>query len=128
MAAKNLWGDLSDMQSVRTPVALLIEQSEFLTNTMEGVLVGRVHKLKMIGTEDFIYDFDVVVPNLNDYIYTLLRISHPVELYPVDLSAAKPPTVVTCENEKDLEEAVSAVLSSAQVKAVISSLLAQAET
>ena len=125
MAANNLWGDLSDLESVRTPKGILKEQSEYLTEAMGGFLLGRIIALQTAGSE-FIYDLDVVVPALNRYVYTVLSIRHTVELYPVELSAEKPPINVTCENEKDFVEAVSSVLSSAQVKAVLSSLHAQA--
>jgi hypothetical protein len=124
MSAKNLWGDLSALEIVRTPKDILKEQASFLTKATEGVLVGNVDEMDANG--DFRYDLDVQVPSLNDYTYTLLSITHGIDLYPVRVSARAAGLTETCDDEKDFEAVLRKVLSSKEVKLILSRLLSQA--
>ncbi len=124
MSSKNLWGDLSDLETVRTPKAILQEQADFLTGATEGALVGNVGvPFVVVG---FQYSLDVQVPSLNHYVYTILTISHNVNLYPVRVDANATALSVACEDEEQFEETISQILSSKEVKRVLSRLLSQA--
>ena len=98
--AKNLWGDLSSLATVRTPKTLLEEQANVLTEATAGLLMGRVYDLAPLGRDPrvslsddrakFRYDFDVLVPALNNYRYTILSVYYPLELYPLDAENLQP--------------------------------------
>jgi len=125
MSSKNLWGDLSDLETVRTPQAILHEQAGYLTEATESALVGKV-EVRNIVSSDFCYDLDVLVPALNNYTYTILTISHSVNLYPVRVHAGAKGISSRCENEEEFEETVAQILSSKEVKRILSRLLSQA--
>lgn len=125
MTSNNMWGDLSDLDIVRTPKAILIEQSMHLAEHTDGVLVGDVDE-QLVGSSRFSIDLDILVPSLNNYRYTVLSARHDVELYPVRVHADRPPTSQKCDDEAAFIETVSAILSSAEVKTILSRLLSQA--
>ena len=50
--AKSMWGDLSDLETVRTPKAILVEQAIFLTKATSNVLVGDVKDVRRSATEN----------------------------------------------------------------------------
>jgi hypothetical protein len=79
---KSLWGDLSSLQVINTPKAILLEQADELTRGTNGVLVGEVNSTPQ-KDGGFQHRLDVVVPSLNGYRRTLLTIRHSIELYPV---------------------------------------------
>ncbi len=124
MSPKNLWGDLSDLEIVRTPKDVLKEQADFLTRATEGVLVGNVDEIDVRG--DFRYDFNVTVPSVNNYTLTLLIIQYGLQLYPVRVSVMAPRFTETCDDEKEFEAVLTKVLSSKEVKLILSRLLSQA--
>ena len=124
MSARNLWGDLGALEIVRTPKDILKEQASFLTKATEGVLVGNVDEMDANG--DVRYDVDVQVPSLNDYTYTLLSITHGLDLYPVRVSPRAAALTETCDDETEFEAVLRTVLSSKQVKLILSRLLSQA--
>jgi hypothetical protein len=125
MSSKNLWGDLKELEIIRSPKSILQEQADYLTKATEGVLMGKVDE--DVRRSTFSYDLDVVVPSLNDYAYTLLTILHPLEFYPVQIKAGKPPTDITCPSEEAFERAIGTILSSPEVRKVLSRLVSQAQ-
>jgi len=92
---------------------------------MKGTLVGGVSNLRDVVASTFHYELYIQVPALNNYLLTILRIDHDIELYPVRLTASRPTTDVYCANESEFEKAVESVLSSREVKAMLSRLRSQ---
>ena len=124
MPGKNLWGDLSALETVRTPKELLTEQASTLTEATEGVLRGKVDRQ---GTGPrFAYDLDVYVPVLNNYTYTILTITHELGLYPVRVTSSAPQRSEKCDNEEQFLEVLESILSSKDVKFILSRLMSQA--
>ena len=82
MSVKNLWGDLSELEIVRTPKAILNEQASLLTKATKGILVGDV-EIQYQDHGQFEYNLNVCVPTLNGYTYTILSINHKFEFYPI---------------------------------------------
>ncbi len=123
---KSLWGNLSKLERVRSPKSLLDEQASVLTDATDGVLVGKVENSNFETTNAFRYDLDVVVPTLNHYTYTLLSIQYPLDLYPVQINSRTPIRQVDCQNEEELERGIASILSSAEVRKILSRLISQA--
>ncbi len=122
--AKSLWGDLSSLAvDRRTPKRVLNEQAQVLTKVTKGVLVGSVSE-SAVGPL-FGYDLNVVVPALNNYTLTIVRVVHPLEVYPVHVIAARARVDKTCKNEAELEAVIGNILSSNQVRADLSRLKSQ---
>jgi hypothetical protein len=124
METKSLWGNLSELETIRTPKEILEEQALALTSGTNGLLVGHVDARQNQPT--FAYDLDVMVPLLNNYVYTILSINHRITLYPVTVTSATSllPSV-QCENEEQYTAAIERILSSKETKYILSRLLSQ---
>lgn len=86
--------------------------------------MGNVDDREIPGS--FGYDFDVRVPLLNNYTYTILRIDYDIDLYPVRVRAERPPTDTSCDDEEEFVNAIAAILSSEEIKSVVAKLVSQA--
>lgn len=123
MSSKSFWVDLKNVELVRTPRTILREQAKYLTEGTDSLLIGCVDDLTIGST--FRYSLDVRVPSLNNYETTILSVNHSLDLYPVHLTAMRPHTDVSCANQEELERAIESVLSSTEVKVMISRLISQ---
>lgn len=127
MSSKNLWGDLGSLAKIKTPVVFLKEQANQLTQATQGTLRGRVSQF---GQGDQIEaDLEVVAPALGDYSYTILKIRHSLDVYPVKVFDASTHMIEReadlCYDEKSFLESLESILSSDGVRKVISTLLSQ---
>jgi len=124
MSSKSLWADLSQLQIVRAPRTVLMEQAQYLAEATKGTLVGVVEEVPTF-TKMFRYTLSVKVPGLNNYQINILWITHEVELYPVHLSAERTNTEVSCRDEAEFERVVGLVLSSSEITTLLSRLMSQ---
>lgn len=124
MTKKSLWGEIPKGSNILTPKAILVEQAEILTEATEGLLVGHV---KQINAPDdyFGYLFQIVVPSLNNYVFVVARVFHPVSLYPLDLLNVPIAHQSYCKNEGEFEANLEIILNSDYTRNVVSGLLAQ---
>jgi hypothetical protein len=125
MSNENFWGDLSELEIVRTPKNILMEQANFLTNATDGLLIGQVND-ERTGFPVFRYSLDVRVPGLSNYIFTVLSIAHYLELYPVEVYLTfKRETMTECETQDEFESLLKEILASKDVRLILSRLLSQ---
>ena len=125
MSNENFWGDLSELEIVRTPKNILMEQANFLTNATGGLLIGQVDD-ERTSVPHFRYSLEVRVPGLNNYIFTILAIDHSLELYPVEVYLTfKRETLTMCSNQNEFESLLKENLASKDVKLILSRLLSQ---
>ncbi len=124
MSVNSLWGDLSDLERVVTPREILSEQANLLTQATKGVLVGQVSNNNI--SDGFSYDLEVRVPCLNNYSYTILTVQHKIDLYPVSIVTNGGGRYTHCASEEQFISALTNILSSKEVKLVLSRLLSQA--
>lgn len=123
----NLWGDLSSFESKRTPVTILREQAGYLTQSTNGILRGVVDHVTDRLSSDFIFDLDVVAPILNDYRYTILRIKHDINLFPLIVFDYGNDARYECPDENFYLEALKKILTSAETRKIVGSLIAQSK-
>jgi hypothetical protein len=116
MATDDLWGELPDVEKIKTPFVILKEQAELLTEKTNGLLVGEVTQ------DDFLYLFNIIVPTLNNYSYNLLRVSSDIDIYPLLLSGEA--ASVECSDEDQFKEELGKILKSGETKKIIGKLLA----
>ena len=108
---------------MRTPYDILREQASKLAQITNGLLEGRVWQ--SAHGETFVGGLDIVVPVLDNYVYSLLEIRHPLDFYPltfVDLSTTGG-TSTECRAEEEYLDCLRGVLSSKRVQRAIASLL-----
>jgi hypothetical protein len=121
MAAQpDLWGDIQ-VSDVRTPVAILREQAALLGAKTQQVIEAQVET--QIYNKDFEHSFNLVVPALGYYKYSLFAVRHDVDLYPVHLAPGS-----FAKTEDDFVKWLGRRLSSPETRKIIGNLLAQANS
>ena len=131
MGTESLWGNLTvdEIADFETPVSILKSQAAQLSRITKNVVKANIDLISGDPSGQFRYDFDVVVPALDNYVYTLFRISHSMRLYPVRITVthANPSYDLECEDRQAFVQTVESILSSERVHTIVRSLLAQAK-
>ncbi len=124
----DLWPDLSPA-AVRTPASILKTQATALSIKTKGLLGGEVETWTY---KDLIYHrLYIVVPALDNYRYSLLRIHHPPTLFPVSVDE-EPDTGIRdmlpmeLKDEEQLQSWLKVCFNSRETRRVLESLMAQA--
>lgn len=143
---KSLWGDLSDIEEIKTPQEILNEQASFLNSFTESTVLAKLIKARPIqfGKElefsrDDIFKFEFLLtcPKIPNYSYKIFRMEHSVQLYPISLRIEesiieeieplndkyKLYDEVIANDEKEFLSILKDVLSSKTIMKVISSLI-----
>jgi len=135
ISPRNLWPEDIAVNEVVAPVAILKDQASLLGERTKNLVEGRVTQREHHFHEpDFVYDFYLVAPALNNYRYRLFSISHDVQFYPLaieeggvsDLNGRDSQFQVS--NEEEFLEALATMFSSERTKGIISSLIAQSRS
>ena len=127
MTSDNLWGDLPEVEDLRTPASILKEQATRLTEMTAGALRGKTTYLQLAGGK-FNLELRIVAQPLQGYEYTVAKITHPIEQYPLTITADLGGERVwraSCTDEAEFVAALREVLTADKTRAVIASLLAQ---
>jgi hypothetical protein len=119
----DLWGDLPNVDNVKTPHAILVEQGNLLSNKTKGFLVGVVTR-KQEETK-FRNVFQIVAPSLNHYAYSVCVATHEITLYPVNFFSYVKKNWQMLTDEAAFISSLGAELKSPEVQRVIVGLLAQ---
>jgi hypothetical protein len=130
MSSKNLWGDITSGEPVRTPTTILKEQATALTEMTKGTLVGKVALGGDPGS-GFEIALYVITPAINNYRFDVLYVMHGIELYPAYVMPAWDRFLkkerVQCQDENELADALGRILSSEKVTRSIKSLISQSK-
>lgn len=120
MTTEDLWGNLPDVETLRTPLVILKEQAELLQEKTDGLLVGQINQHQK-GTK-FQYSLSIVAPTLNNYTYHLLTVTHDIGFYPLRLinNQNKPQQ---CPDEEEFKEGLRTIFTTQDIQNVISKLL-----
>jgi hypothetical protein len=120
-ASTDLWGEIEATQ-IRTPLAILREQAALLGTKTKNLVEAEVNTSR--SGETFNHSLELVVPALDNYTYSLLKISHGVSIYPVTwFSDGK---YHRFDTEEEFIKWLGAKLSSTDTKRIVANLLAQA--
>jgi hypothetical protein len=125
----DLWPpDFGTANTETPPIVLLREQADLIATRTSGKIVGKVQSGKG-GNQQFIHSLLLVAPLLDNYSFVLVSVSHPIELYPLEVVAreiiAPEPTV--CRTPAEFEAALRKIFASERVRKVISAILAQSD-
>jgi len=121
---KNLWGELPNAENIRTPYTILKEQASMLSEITNGLLIGEV-VINNQTDNSFGMTLRIKAPSLNNYTYSVVQVGQPIQLYPVSIINLLNNVVDRYSSEEEFENALGQILSSQEVKRVISALLAQ---
>ena len=124
MTDENLWGKLPEYKGLVPPSKILYSQAAMLTKLTNSALVGEIRRFTL--TSNIIhYSLRIRVPVLDNYMYELLDMTQPIDLYPASISAFG--TNYTVNNEKELIIILKKIFSLEKTQKIISALLAQIE-
>jgi hypothetical protein len=121
---KNLWGELPNAETIRTPYTILKEQASMLSEITNGLLIGEVVVNNQID-KLFIITLRIKAPSLNNYTYSVVEVRQPIQIYPVAVINLLDSRGGNYSSEEEFENALGEILSSQEVKRGISGLLAQ---
>jgi hypothetical protein len=120
---ESFWA-VPDVATMRTPLTILREQATALTEQTNGLIVGRV-EAKQQQDGNLSISLEATVPALNEYSVRILNYEQPIALYPGRVYGIGIPIYETINNEDDFVVVVKKVLSSAQIKNILTSLMSQ---
>ena len=133
---ESLWS-IPTANDVRAPLTIMKEQATALTEQTKGSLVGWV-ETTAYGDGDLAISLSIQAPSLNNYKYRLMTYIQPITMYPGRLASGVPkasganvyvpPQSIKVEDEGEFLAALKRLLSSDEVKHLLSSLLLQANT
>ncbi|MGD1917679.1 MAG: hypothetical protein ACFCAD_01615 [Pleurocapsa sp.] len=121
---KNLWGKLPIEDNIRTPYIILKEQASILTEATNGLLIGKVIK-KRDSLDNINCDLIIKVPSLDNYTISIVDTIYPVTIYPVEIKGSNAQYYSSCDTEEEIENTLSTILSSEEVRRIISGLLSE---
>lgn len=124
MNAENMWGEIEIPANQRTPTAILREQAAILSQLTRGTLVASLEQLPA-SNNTLAYNFVLTTPAIEHYRFTILTVQYSITIYPLTLTDRTTQVQRQCLNDADFIAALKGVLSSAQVKRVVSALVAQ---
>ena len=127
MDEKNLWGNLEEIQIVRTPTAIVKEQAQILTAKTKDILRGEVVQ-QAAATGWFSVRLDIVVPTLNFYTYSVAKVMHPITLYPATIADLISNKNYEVNDEEEFIIILQSILSSDDMKRILTILISQAKT
>ena len=128
MTEQNLWGDLTEIDIVRTPAMILQEQAALLGQLTNEVLNGLVRRDSLVPENKFNMALYIVAPALSRYRFKVLELSYRVdEAYPVVVRDSIGGYKVEVHDEAELIEILKALLTSESVKRVISTLISESQ-
>ena len=124
MATLSLWGELPEVEDIRTPKMVLAVQASALQEITKGALTC---ELEVLSTgSGLVIAMRIVAPSLGNYSVTLVKLSHGVIVYPCNIHS---PFLGTdwqkCDDEVQLEAILKTFLQDPKTHKLITNLLQQ---
>jgi len=123
---------IPDTRDLRTPVTIIREQAEALTQQTNGLLQGEVlivpeRSPTGVGLTRTRASLKIAVPYLNDYAVYVLSYTHNIDMYPGDLTNYfEDEENISISNEDEFINALKKILSSSTTLRILGNLLSQA--
>ncbi|MCZ6675995.1 MAG: hypothetical protein O7E52_01970 [Candidatus Poribacteria bacterium] len=125
----DLWpDDIAVTNDLKPPVAILRQQAALLGEKTQNLVEAEISS-SSIGS-GFRHHFNLVVPALDNYRFRLFYITHPISLYPINISVSSPgkdDTVIEVKSEDEFTKALRGIFSSEETKRIIQALIAQSQ-
>ena len=104
-----------------TPVSILKEEASYLGPKTKQLVKAEVRS--STSGDNFVQQFVIVAPGLNNYAFILFYVVHPITLYPATLMWQN--TNNSIPNQAALTAKLKEILESGQTRQVVEALLAQ---
>ena len=125
---ENFWPAEIGTQKMMVPKTILVEQANFFNERMKNQLVAKVisrHTRSNEMGDQIMHEFDITVPSLGNYSFTLFKAIHDISIYPVSIYFELEDAAILDLDEGQLGEALKNVFSSKKTITTINGLLAQ---
>jgi len=135
----DLWPTDIINSRMRAPITILKEQAILLQQKTNGILHAKVRRIlseSQLQKEsgNFLYEFLLIAPGLQDYQYSLFTISHEIELYPIVIETDKmiarelgndnnDPIII--KSEPDYIERLRKIFCTKKTKKIVNAMIAQ---
>jgi len=138
MCAESLWGNIPELNEIETPMKILREQAEILSERTGGKLEAKViprwkgTSRDGVGEEkhnddlkELNIDLAITSPNLEKHFVNVLRISHQMQVYPTTMVnfLIYPFEYLTANSADEFKAHLGKVLSSEELKEEIKEML-----
>jgi hypothetical protein len=131
---EDLWPDLTPA-AIITPASILKTQAAVLSQKSKGLLQGEVES--WTHENDVHHQLVVVVPALDNYRYTLIKLHHSLTIYPVFIDESPVPReqedewsninrAYKLQDEDSFRNWLRTILAAPQTIRILQNLLAQA--
>jgi hypothetical protein len=122
----SLWPEDFGKGDRNPPVAILREQADHLTKQTKGVIVATVQTGR--DGDNFVHQFVLRAPYLDNYRYHLLSVSHALGLYPVDVVFhTTPQNWQSIPDEARLLGVLKEIFQSGATRNIVQALLSQSD-
>lgn len=119
-----MWGEINDPVNQQTPTLILREQAAILNQLTRGILIGSIEQ-EATNNNTLIYNFAITAPAINNHKFSILTVQYSITIYPLTLTDRTTQVQRQCLNEDAFVANLKGILSSTQVRRVISALLIQ---
>ena len=120
----DLWPEDIGQTNITAPLSVLQQQARNLGEKTRGLVLGAVETATERGTS-FVHSFLLVAPTLNNYTARIFRVKHGVHFYPLELITELDGPNFRAATQDDFLRALAEVFSTAPLKKMIHSLIAQ---
>lgn len=114
MSTESLWGNIDGFKRIKTPLSIVREQGDLLTQETQGILQGYV-KVDSQG-RDIQFSLFIIATRLNQYKYQVLQIVHGIKIYPVDVYSSIEEKWTVCKDETSFLATIKSILSSSETR------------
>ena len=127
MNIKSIWGEIPEVDPIKTPLSILKEQASLLGEKTNGLLDGQISIKKQI-VDNVIVSMSIVAPVLGEYTVEIIQIHYGLEFYPVRVFNLIDNSKVDAPDESSFQTALTLVFRSEEVRRIISILIRQVKS
>ncbi len=120
----DLWPDDIGQTSITAPLSVLQQQANGLSDKTSGLVLAGIESTTE-RPSNFIHSFMLVAPKLNNYTARLFRVKHGVHFYPLEVITDLDGPNFRAATQDDFLRALTEIFTSAPLKKMIHSLIAQ---
>ena len=124
----NLWPkDLGSNATITMPKEILLQQANFLSEMAKNIIVGEVRSNQGVSGNEkvIVHELIVKAPSIGNYQFTLLRVMHNYNIYPISVFDALKEEDLQAATEEEFIAILAEVFNSSQTKNAITGLIAQ---
>jgi hypothetical protein len=125
----NLWPENIGTTNIVMPKRILEQQADFLSMMTKNRIVANVEtsqgRMQKNDENVMIHEFNVNAPSMGNYQFTLLRVIHNFNIYPLRVYDALAEESTEVDTEPQLLETLAVIFASRKTQNAINAIIAQ---